>query len=301
MFEFLNYNFFSDKNCLNPVPTSIENITQVQIQNGIYDEVYITKDVESSYSTNIPEWDYNTIFDVKFHNNLTAGNLDFLSTQISEIRVKRRVKGTFNWITVGMFEVHSFSDITNLVFNDYFNRNNVEYEYAFVPVVEGIEGQYIINDVFSQFDGIFIADINSIYKFYSDVSYGSSTRVQKVGVFEPIGKKYPIIVSNSLLNYNTGSVTGNILPKDYLINRVLDRFEMVEERKAIEDFLTTKTAKVLKDWNGNIWCVFVTDSPTVNYVANYGMGISSVSFSWTEIGDLDNQEDWDTNNLVKEG
>lgn len=301
MFEFLNYNFFSDKNCLNPVPTSIENITQVQIQNGIYDEVYITKDVESSYSTNIPEWDYNTIFDVKFHNNLTAGNLDFLSTQISEIRVKRRVKGTFNWITVGIFEVHSFSDITNLVFNDYFNRNNVEYEYAFVPVVEGIEGQYIINDVFSQFDGIFIADINSIYKFYSDVSYGSSTRVQKVGVFEPIGKKYPIIVSNSLLNYNTGSVTGNILPKDYLINRVLDRFEMVEERKAIEDFLTTKTAKVLKDWNGNIWCVFVIDSPTVNYVANYGMGISSVSFSWTEIGDLDNQEDWDTNNLVKEG
>ena len=240
MFEFLNYNFFSDKNCLNPVPTSIENITQVQIQNGIYDEVYITKDVESSYSTNIPEWDYNTIFDVKFHNNLTAGNLDFLSTQISEIRVKRRVKGTFNWITVGIFEVHSFSDITNLVFNDYFNRNNVEYEYAFVLVVEGIEGQYIINDVFSQFDGIFIADINSIYKFYSDVSYGSSTRVQKVGVFEPIGKKYPIIVSNSLLNYNTGSVTGNILPKDYLINRVLDRFEMVEERKAIEDFLTTK-------------------------------------------------------------
>lgn len=301
MFEFLNYNFFSDKNCLDPVPTSIENITQVQIQNGIYDEVYITKDVESSYSTNIPEWDYNTIFDVKFHNNLTAGNLDFLSTQISEIRVKRRVKGTFNWITVGIFEVHSFSDITNLVFNDYFNRNNVEYEYAFVPVVEGIEGQYIINDVFSQFDGIFIADINSIYKFYSDVSYGSSTRVQKVGVFEPIGKKYPIIVSNSLLNYNTGSVTGNILPKDYLINRVLDRFEMVEERKAIEDFLTTKTAKVLKDWNGNIWCVFVTDLPTVNYVANYGMGISSVSFSWTEIGDLDNQEDWDTNNLVKEG
>ena len=89
MFEFLNYNFFSDKNCLNPVPTSIENITQVQIQNGIYDEVYITKDVESSYSTNIPEWDYNTIFDAKFHNNLTAGNLDFLSTQISEIRVKR--------------------------------------------------------------------------------------------------------------------------------------------------------------------------------------------------------------------
>ena len=53
MFEFLNYNFFSDKNCLDPVPTSIENITQVQIQNGIYDEVYITKDVESSYSTNL--------------------------------------------------------------------------------------------------------------------------------------------------------------------------------------------------------------------------------------------------------
>ena len=121
---------------------------------------------------------------------MSAGNIGFLSTQISEIRVKRRVKGTFDWLTIGSYEVTSFSDITKLVFNDYFNENNVTYEYAFVPVVQGIEGQYIINEVFSQFDGIFIADINSIYKFYSGVSYGSSTRVQKVGVFEPIGKNH---------------------------------------------------------------------------------------------------------------
>nr|DAQ95496.1 MAG TPA: hypothetical protein [Caudoviricetes sp.] len=300
MFEFLGYNFALDKNSLDPAPTSVEKINQIQIQNGIYDEMLITKDTNFSYTTTFPDWDYNTIFDAKFEGDLSAGNIGFLSTQISEIRVKRRVKGTFDWLTIGSYEVTSFSDITKLVFNDYFNENNVTYEYAFVPVVQGIEGQYIINEVFSQFDGIFIADINSIYKFYSGVSYGSSTRVQKVGVFEPIGKKYPIVVSNSLLNYETGSVSGNILPKDYLKNRILDRYEMAEERKAVEDFLTTKSAKVLKDWNGNIWCVFVTDSPTINYDSNYGMGLTSVDFSWTEVGDLSKQEDWDANSLVKE-
>ena len=93
-----------------------------------------------------------------------------------------------------------------------------------------------------------------------------------------------------MLNYETGSVSGNILPKDYLKNRILDRYEMAEERKAVEDFLTTKSAKVLKDWNGNIWCVFVTDSPTINYDSNYGMGLTSVDFSWTEVGDLSKQE-----------
>ena len=47
--------------------------------------------------------------------------------------------------------------------------------------------------------------------------------------------------------------------------------------------------------------VFVTVSPTVKYDSNYGMGLTSVDFSWTEVGDLNNQEDWNDNGLVKEG
>ena len=103
-------------------------INLYQIQNGIYDEMLITKDRNFSYTTTFPDWDYNTIFDAKFEGDLSAGNIGFLSTQISEIRVKRRVKGTFDWLTIGSYEVTSFSDITKLVFNDYFNENNVTYE-----------------------------------------------------------------------------------------------------------------------------------------------------------------------------
>lgn len=301
MFNFLGYNFLLDKNALDYVPTNINNLNSVQIQNGVYDELYITKDVSQDYNTNIPEWNYDTIFDAKFEGNLSAGNLQFLSNTISEIRIKRRKKGDFNWITIGKIVINDFSDINNIVFNDYFNENNIEYEYAFVPVVEGAEGEYIINSVFSQFDGIYIADIDSIYKMYSGVSYGATTRVQQVGVFEPFGRKYPIIVSNSKLNYEQGSMSGNVLPSNYLEERVFDKIEIKKEKNAILDFLTNGKPKILKDWNGNIWCVFITDSPSVEYDKNSSLSLVSINFNWTEIGDLNIQEDWDNNDLVKEG
>ena len=84
MIGLLGYNFCSDGNALDPMPTSVNNITTTTIQNGTYDHFYAGYDVTSEYSHALPtEWDFNTIMDCNFENNISAGNIDDLTSNIS--------------------------------------------------------------------------------------------------------------------------------------------------------------------------------------------------------------------------
>ena len=190
--------------------------------------------------------------------------------------------------------------ILSFVFQDNLAQSEVEYEYAFVPIVGGIEGNYVSNTLKTKFDGVFICDADTIYRFYSGVSYGTQTKVQKIGVFEPFGKKYPVVVSNGVLGYNTGSLRGDIINPDFYRTKALDRIAMVKQKNELLEFLTNKRAKVIKDWNGNIWLCFITNSPTVGYNDNFSMGLGSIDATWTEIGDANNHRDLYNAGMVKE-
>ena len=291
MIGFLGYNFCSDSNSIDPVPTSVNNITTTQIENGIYDHWYLTSDTSEPYPTTIPDqWDYTTIMDADFNGNVSAGNVDFTLSSITSFKIKRRVVGAFDWVTLAEFPVITLDDLS-LSFNDNLNLNYVDYEYALVPVLNEIEGDYITNEILSQFDGVFICDLDTVYRFYAGVEYGSGSRVQKVGVFEPMGRVTPIIVSNALINYETGSVTGTVLPSDYGTTGVVQPLAMVQERKQLLDFLTNKKAKVLKDWNGGAWLMMVIDSPSISYKSGSGMAIADVGFNYVTLGDPNNQTD----------
>ena len=115
--------------------------------------------------------------------------------------------------------------------------------------------------------------------------------MQQIGVFEPLGRKYPVVVSNSLINYETGSFTGTVLPNDFLENHNFNALDMVNERKELLDFLTNKNAKILKDWNGNIWLIIIVNNPSISFQTNTSMKLADVSASWVEIGDYNSQKD----------
>lgn len=293
------YNFSFDKDAMNPMITSLNGLTNTQIQNGVFDHYNVTRYTDFPYTTAIPtEWDFGTIMDANFNGNIHAGNVDFVLEQVSSIRIKRRIKGTFDWITWFDIPVSTLDDL-KFSKNDNFNAHEVEYEYAFVPVLNNVEGNYIVNSIFSMLSGVFVCDAQTIYKFYAGVSYGGTTQVQKTGVLEPIGRKYPVVISNALTNYQTGSMNGTILPPDFLENRTLDRGAMVKTRQMLNEFLTNRRAKMIKDWNGNIWMVVIVNGTTTSYNSSYGMGLADIGFNWVEQGDPNNKLDLYNNGLIE--
>lgn len=247
MFSFLGYNFVEDINCLDPAPTDINNITSIQLQNGIFDYFYLTNEVTRNYTPIEPtEWRYQDVINANFNGNIVGGNVGFLLQHLTAIRIKRRIRGTFDWITLKTIVVDTFDDL-NFVFVDYINANYVTYEYALVPILNGAEGDYVTNTIYSQFVGIFLCDKDSIYRYYADVSYGGGRQVRKTGVFEPFGSRYPIVVANAMTNYHTGSISGAVLPLDFDETRQLDRQEIVQRGKELISFITNNKAKILKD------------------------------------------------------
>ena len=301
MFIVCGYNFFRDENALNPSPLRNAIFKSTRLENGIFSHWYVTRDVDSPYSSEEPTlWEYLTVMDANFDGSLQAGNVGYVLDNIDGIKIKRRKVNEYDWITLDYVSAEELGTTLSFTLNDNLNQNDVEYEYAFVPVFQGIEGNYITNTIKSKFNGVFICDAESIYKFYTNVSYGTNVRVQQIGVFEPFGRKYPVVISNSLLNYETGSFKGDILNNDFFDTRKIDAKEIVEKRKQIVDFLTNKKAKILKDWNGNFWLIFITDSIQTSYANNSGMSIVNVESRWTEVGDANNGSDLYLNGILKE-
>ena len=297
MFQFLGYDFFSGPNALRSAPGEASNITSTKLTNAIYDNFDITRDVTLFGEKDFSQWTYDTILNADFNNNIFGGNLQYLIDQISGVKIKRRAKGEFDWLSLKYIPVNDVEDL-NFVFNDFLNAYGTEYEYTLVPVVNDIEGDYIINSIMSKFNGVFIGDAKQAFNFLYDVQFSSNARNQQVGTFQPLGNKYPIIVANGVLSYESGSVSASVLNDDYEETGEVKKTEIVKKKNAIKDFLTNKKPKILKDWNGNIWLVMITDSIQVEYRQGSGMAIPQVSFNWNEIGDSTNKFDLYKSGLI---
>lgn len=298
MIGFIGYNFCADGNALDPTPTNVNNITKTRLQNGIFDHFNATRNVTFDYSSIIPiDWDIDTIMDADFKGNISAGNVNQVTSGITGIRVKRRVKGTFDWIILKELPVKKSEDLSFVV-TDNLNAYNVEYEYAFVPMLGDVEGNYIIESILSKFEGVFICDADTVFKFMAGVEYSNNTANQQIGVFQPYNRQFPVIVSNSVLQYKTGSIGGWVLPEGFEANRVIDRTAITKEKEILLKFLTNKKPKIIKDMNGNNWLVYFTGNPNTSYDNNYGQGMVKVNAEWTEVGDPNDKNDLYENGLI---
>ena len=289
MISFVGYNFLSDLNSVDPYPTNVGIFNQVEIYRAIYDHIDISND--TAITSNIPptQWDFGTILDCNFDGNISGGTIKDFSSGITQVRVKKRKVGEFDWQIIKTYDISSSEDLS-FVFNDYLTATNTEYEYAYVPVFGSVEAQYAISTVMSQFDGVFICDANTIFKFNMGGEYGSTDIVQQVGTFTVLGRKYPIVMSNGLANYQTGQLSGLVLPEDYEDTRTIDRIAITQRRNKLMEFLTNKKPKIIKDRNQNQWLVII-QSPSTSYLNNYGQGIVSASMQWIEIGDAESNKD----------
>lgn len=291
MIGFIGYNFCGDGNSADPTPTGVDNITKTRLSNGIFDHFNMSRNVTFDYNSVEPvEWDIDTLINANFNGNIDGGNVEASISNTTSVRIKRRVKGTFDWITIKEVPISKLEDLS-FVITDNLATYDTEYEYAFVPLVGENEGNYIINSIMSKFQGVFICDAETVFKFSAGVEYSNNQANQEIGVFQPYNRQYPIIVSNSVLNYKSGSIGGWILPDNFDQNRAIDRKAITKEKEVLLTFLMNKKPKMIKDMNGNKWLVFFTGNPSLSYDNNYGQGMVKVNAEWTEIGDSESKDD----------
>lgn len=298
------------------------NFTGLNVGSSYYITVEVTTtqgmNVNAQSGTFTVSIDTPTLGKATVVNNACDGYISVISNlseqyeeSITNILVKRQdvadISGT--WLTLYSQPITQASDM-NFTFIDFFNQYGKTYKYALVPLLTQqqsgveveVEGGYTVsNKVQSVFDGVFIADSTGSQKCKANVGYGNVDMNQVVGSITPIGAKYPIVITNSQNQYHNGSISGTIVPDDYYFNGNLSRIDMVNKRNELEQFLTNKRAKIIKDWNGNIWLVMIMDNVSCTFNNNYGMGIVNFSTNWVEVGDPTNQQDLQATGLINIG
>lgn len=298
MIELIGYNFFRDGNAIDPTPTNIQSITSTTLKNGIFDHFNVSDSVTFDYTTIVPTgWDVDTILNADFKGTTSAGNIDDTYKDIEKVRIKRRIKGTFEWTTLREIEINDIADL-GFAITDNLNQYNIEYEYAFVPIVGDTEGNYIVESIMSKFRGVFICDSDVVMKLVAGVEYSGNTVNQQIGVFQPYNRQYPVVVSNSIIQYKTGNIGGWVLPESYEQDRNIDPVTITKEKESMIKFLTNKKPKIIKDSNGNSWLVYFTGSPSLSYENNYGQAMVKISAGWTEIGDSNSKDDLFASGLI---
>ena len=274
--------------------SAIYPITSVEIKNGIYDNLNISYDVTKAFTVDKPLWDYNTIINCDFNNNIKGGNSDIVLEQISGIKIKSRVEGSLSWITLFYIDVNVASDL-NISKQDYICPSGVTMEYALVPIMNsGIEGAYLTTTTDVVWNKFFISDIDNSYSLLASVSYSDFSSEADIGIIRPINSKYPIVVQNSSIDFISGSVSGTLLDENQALN---DRYYMSNLSNLWMTFLKNGKAKVLKDMNGNIFIVRISSSPTKSFNQVSANSIITVNFNFVEQGKWNVQEDLYKNRL----
>lgn len=187
-------------------------------------------------------------------------------------------------------------------------RSNVKYAVVF-QYTDGTESGQLTSCGFTSPHGkLVISDREKGYAFSYSLSYDNTTLNQNVGVYVPYSQQFPVFISNGKNKYKTGGFTAKVLTKELLeqvTTQGLQNAGANNIRKLTEEFLAWLTdkqspVKILKDGNGNYLMVRFNDNPSISYDNSFGQQIITVSASWTESGDVDNQKDWIKNKLAEE-
>ena len=287
----MGYNFMSDNSVLDPAPTILSSVNGAQLSNAIFDHFNVLNSGDAIYDETIPStWTSSTILDADFDGNVNAGNISYSTQDLAGIKIKRRIKGTFSWLTLYDMPVTDPEEL-NFVKYDILNQHGVTYEYAIVPYLNNnTECAYIIQEVDSYFNGIFLCSPDSLVKFYAGASYGTGSVANNTGLFEPLGSKYPIVVSNANTQYYGGTFSATAMSYMQLMSNAVSRVNTSAYLHTMANYVADKTVKVLKDWNGNIWLIAILDKAKITYNNNIGMGIGNVSFDFVEIGSAYDQK-----------
>lgn len=274
-------------------PTGIENINYVSLQNGIYDDLYISESADFELTHECPAaWDFSTVLWAKFNNTTDAGNIDWNLETTSHILLKSRTEGNYKWKTIFVKEVNTIDDF-HINYPDYFVASGQPVEYAVVNVMNGCEGTYAVTQVTSQFDKLFLIEGSTVWGTEITDGFCDTTRNIPSSTVELLNRKYPIFVRNTIADYDTGSCRGSFVPLDEdtceLAYDSVQDYGRIKYQRAFMDYICDSIPKILKLPDGRLWLIQVTPNPSDT--ANQQYNDREISWSWVEVGDVNSEED----------
>jgi hypothetical protein len=291
----LNGMFCGDSHGLDFTPTNVNNINNITISNGIYDDLFISKNVIDEFSEDNKIWDFNTMLYALFQNNLYGGNVLYSAETVSAIRIKRRKKGNYTWDILFEIPIHSNQDLQFERF-DRFARSKIEYEYALVPVLinGNTEGNLNINSIESKFEGIILVEKDTLIRAYYNAKLISKERVSDNHTIKTKGKRTPFSIKSGESNYTVGKLEATFFDVG------LNGEELIEDgwkfRELVNNFLCDGKPKVLKNSDGQLYLVSIVNNIPEDYNLHELMPITTIS--WEEIGDAENVDDLYDSNLI---
>ena len=275
-------------------PTGMENINYVELKNGIYDDLYITKATDFELTDKCPEeWDFDTVLWAKFSGNTDAGNIDWNSDAISHIILKSRPEGSFKWKTIAVREINTMNDYV-INYPDYFVASGETVEYAIVPILYGSEGSYASTKTTLKFGKMFLVEGNTVWGTEITDGYCDTTRNIPSSTVELLNSRYPVFIRNTIANYDTGSCKGSFVPLsdeegcEFAYDSEHD-YRRIKYQREFMDFICDSIPKILKLPDGRLWLIQVTPNPTDT--ANQAYNDREISWSWIEVGSVDSEED----------
>ncbi len=287
---FLGTTFFCGKNTFIPPATNITGFDSVSISNGTYNRLYLSSNPDDTIYSLEDDWKYETKLNAGFKNNLEGGNVGFSVKNTDTVIIKTREKGMFDWKTIYTIPIKDNTDF-NFILQYPYSRNNSENEYMLLSSINGIENSYVITECKTDFNGFFIVDKENIYGTCYNVDFTDTTRNISSSVIELLNNSYPTVFTNSDCNYVTGSTSGCFMRLDD--NEQADNAAGVKYRDQVMRWLCNNRPKILKLEDGRIYMIRVTGKPADTNEGHEDL--RKITFEWTEIGDVENEQDLFTN------
>lgn len=280
---FLGTTFCSGTNSLSTVPTKVKQIVAIQIFDGTYNQLFLSADPTLTVNNFDDEWNDDTKLNADFNGTFNAGNIGFSLKTTDHIVIRRRELGTSKWAVIFVNEIKKIDDF-NVVITDKYARAGVEYEYSLSSFCNGIENSYVIENVYSDFDGYYITDKDCLYGTIYDMDGCDTSRNIANQTLSLLNSKYMSVVSNSNLNCDSGSISGTFIKIDCETDSI-DEKASLQYRNDFKNRLANKKPLILKVYDGRIWMIRVTGNPTDSQKDHYLL--RNISFEWVEIGDVD--------------
>lgn len=290
---FMGYAFSGGNYALDSTPAGDGTFGSITLSGGKFDTLIGSHGDKTGEELRTGDWDFDTILRALFQGDVVAGNIDYAVSEIDKLRLKRRKKGELEWVTI-FDKVVTTSDDLSMIYDDP-TAGIGTYEYAIVPVVGGIEGAFFANSIDSDFNGMFVIDQTGIYGTELEVECSSSVN-QPSTVVATLARKYPYVIHNPSVRYESGSASGYFVEKK---NNDYDTKGALAFRTKLDKFLLNGYPKILKIYDGRMWLIDVTSNITKQEQGH--PEFVTTSFEWTETGDCENFDDLFAAGLVSGG